>query len=56
MPILGKRLYTLVSVHVIIGVFIIFLKFIYVYSNKLIKIDIKAKNRSILKEIGIFSF
>lgn len=53
---LGYRLYSLVIVNAISGVITILLKLSYIHKNKLIEINFRAKNRTILREIFGFSF
>jgi O-antigen/teichoic acid export membrane protein len=54
--ILGYKVYALVIVNVAVGIFIVLAKLFYVVSNKIIQINFKARNKTILKDILKYTF
>lgn len=52
----GYKLYALVAINAVVGLFLIFLKLYYLKKYTPLKVDIKYKDKSLLKELIKFSF
>lgn len=52
----GYKLYALVAINALVGLFLICLKLFYLYKHTPLKIDLKFKDKSLLRELIKFSF